>query len=149
MPSRSVAEAFNAKYAPTYLPVAIFLGGTSGLGQAMAEAFARYTKGRAHIIIVGRNQAAADKIIAGLTKPDADSSVWKHEFVACDACLMSNVRSTCQILIARLPRLNFLVVSSGIVSLSSTEDTAEGLDRQLALRLVPASSISSSHLMLT
>ena len=49
MPSHVAVQAStNAAYAPNYLPVAVFTGGTSGIGQAMAEAFARYTKGRAH-----------------------------------------------------------------------------------------------------
>ena len=46
-------RAANASYAPAYIPHALFVGGTSGVGQAMAEAFARYTKGNAHIILCG------------------------------------------------------------------------------------------------
>ncbi|KAJ6467045.1 hypothetical protein DFH09DRAFT_929905, partial [Mycena vulgaris] len=46
-------------FAPSYIPVAIFVGGKSGIGQGMAEAFARHTKGNAHIVLVGRNRAAA------------------------------------------------------------------------------------------
>lgn len=35
----------------------------------MAEAFARVTKGNANIIIVGRNRAAAERIISSFPKP--------------------------------------------------------------------------------
>ena len=66
MPSISKIRADNAVFSPSYLPVALFVGGTSGIGQAAAEAFARYTKGDAHIIICGRNRAAAESIIASL-----------------------------------------------------------------------------------
>jgi NAD(P)-dependent dehydrogenase (short-subunit alcohol dehydrogenase family) len=133
MPSLATVQASNAAYAPSYLPVAVFTGGTSGIGQAMAEAFARYTKGRAHIIIVGRNRAAGEAIIASFPKP-TDNNDWKHEFVSCDASLMSNIRSTCATLVKRLTRINFLVLSAGYVTFTSTEETSEGLDRQLALR---------------
>ena len=134
MPSLAAVQASNAAYAPSDLPVAIFTGGTSGIARAMAEAFARYTKGRAHIIIIGRNRAAAESIIASFPKPVDPNNGWKHEFVSCDASLMSNVRSTCAALAERLPRINFLVLGAGYVTLTSTEETSEGLDRQLALR---------------
>ncbi|KAJ6613686.1 hypothetical protein B0H10DRAFT_1689826, partial [Mycena sp. CBHHK59/15] len=52
MSTLTVAQSFNSAFCPTYTPVAIFASGTSGIGQAMAEAFARYTGGRAHIILI-------------------------------------------------------------------------------------------------
>lgn len=130
----TAVQASNAAYAPSHLPVAIFTGGTSGIARAMAEVFARYTKGRAHIIIIGRNRATAESIIASFPKPVDPNNSWKHEFVSCDASLMSNVRSTCAALAERLPRINFLVLGAGYTSFISTEETSEGLDRQLALR---------------
>jgi len=134
MSSLAVVQASNAAYAPTHLPVAIFTGGTSGIARAMAEAFARHTKGRAHIIIIGRNCATAESIIASFPKPTDTKDGWKHEFISCDAALMSNIRSTCADLIDQLPRINYLVLAAGYASFTSTEETSEGLDRQLALR---------------
>jgi len=148
MPDLAAVQASNAAYSPDYVPVAIFIGGTSGIGQAMAQTFARYTKGRAHIIIVGRNRAAGEAIIASFPKPTDTTDGWKHEFVSCDASVMSNVRSTCTALTERLPKINFLVLCAGYGNLFSTEETSEGLDRSLALRYYARNVFISSLLPL-
>ncbi|KAJ7096963.1 hypothetical protein C8R44DRAFT_889551 [Mycena epipterygia] len=133
MPRLAAAESFNATFAPDYIPVAVFAGGTSGVGQAMAEALARLTHGCAHIILIGRNAETANKILASLPKPN-DPKGWKHEFVSCDATSMAEVRATCAGLLARLSHINFLVMSAGANSLVESSDTSEGLDHHLSLR---------------
>jgi NAD(P)-dependent dehydrogenase (short-subunit alcohol dehydrogenase family) len=129
MPSLSAVRAANAAFSPSYIPVALFVGGTSGIGQATAEAFARYTKGQAHIVICGRNRAAAESTIASFPK----STKSKYEFVECDATLMKNVQSTTTSLMSTLPKLNYLFVTPGYLTLRGRDETSEGLDRKLAL----------------
>ncbi|KAJ6537766.1 NAD(P)-binding protein [Mycena capillaripes] len=131
MPSLSIVRTFNAAFSPSYTPVAIFVGGTSGIGQGMAEAFARHTKGNAHIVIVGRNRAAAESIIATFPKPTAAGV--KHEFVECDATLMKNVHRVAGELYARFPRINILALSTGVMTMNGRDETEEGIDRKLAL----------------
>ncbi|KAI0366139.1 NAD(P)-binding protein [Pilatotrama ljubarskyi] len=131
MPSLAIARAANAAFSPAYFPVAIFVGGTSGIGRATAEAFARTTKGNAHIVIVGRNKAAADQLIASFPKPTAPEA--KHEFVSCDVSLMRNIQATTSELRARLPKLNFLVLSPGLFNFKGRDETEEGIDRRLGL----------------
>ncbi|KAJ7158996.1 hypothetical protein C8R43DRAFT_1105504 [Mycena crocata] len=136
MPSLTSVRASNSTYAPSYIPVAIFVGGTSGIGRATAEAFARYTAGNAHIILVGRNAAAAAEIIASFPKPASTSTstpAWRHEFVPCDASLLHNAHAAVVDLLARLPRINFLVLSAGIFSLGGRNNTVEGLDNKMVL----------------
>ncbi|KAF8609834.1 NAD-P-binding protein [Ceratobasidium sp. AG-I] len=138
MPSLPVVRAANLAAAPEYRPVALFLGGTSGIGQAIAEALADVTKGNAHIILSGRNKSAADEIFAKLpsTSPTPSSSGEsgsKYEFEPCDATLMSNVRQTTQSLLGRLPKLNYLVLTLGVSTLKGRDETSEGIDKKLAV----------------
>ncbi|KAF7328955.1 hypothetical protein MVEN_02525400 [Mycena venus] len=93
----------------------------------MAEAFAHYTHGKAHIILIGRNADAAAR--------------WRHEFIVCDATSMGEIRATCLALRERLTRLNFLVVSAGFNSMSTSKETSEGLDYHLALRVASAARL--------
>ncbi|KAH9931034.1 NAD-P-binding protein [Amylocystis lapponica] len=127
----AAVRAANAAFSSTYLPIAVFVGGTSGIGQAFAEAFARYFKGNAHIILCGRNRAAAESIIASF--PKAIDTTARHEFMQCDAALMKNVEHTTSQLCSRLSRLNFLVLSPGFFSLRGREESPEGIDRRMAL----------------
>ncbi|KAJ7840135.1 hypothetical protein B0H13DRAFT_2210340 [Mycena leptocephala] len=138
MPNLATAEASNAGFAPSYIPVAVFVGGTSGVGQAMAEALARQTNGRAHIILIGRNAVQAADILARFPKPaEGDADGWTHEFVACDATSVASVRTVCAGLRARLKRINFLVISAAgpkANSLVECGETPEGLDNHLVMR---------------
>ncbi|KAF7335621.1 hypothetical protein MVEN_02217000 [Mycena venus] len=136
MSSLAAVEASNASFAPSYVPVAVIVGGTSGVGQAMAEALAHQTNGRARIVIIGRNGRAAARIIAGFPKPKDEEEV-KHEFVQCDASSMKSVRAVCDDLLVRLKRINFLVITAGgpaANSLVESTVTSEGLDAHLAMR---------------
>ncbi|KAJ7644811.1 NAD(P)-binding protein [Roridomyces roridus] len=108
MPPLAQVLKSNAAFLPKgSKPIALFLGGTSGIGRAMATRFAHYTKGEAHIVVVGRNQQAAQATISSF--PSKTSS----EFVECDATLMKNVGAT----------------TSSLLS----QETSEGIDKKLAL----------------
>ena len=131
MPALAAVRAANAAFAPAFFPVAVFVGGTSGIGRACAEAFARYTKGNAHIVIVGRNKSAADEIIASFPKPTKPEA--KHEFVQCDVFLMRNIQATTASLRESLPKINYLVLSPGLFNLRGRDETAEGIDKRLGL----------------
>ena len=131
MPSLSAARAANAKFSPSYIPIAVFVGGTSGIGKATAQAFARHTRGNAHIILVGRNRAAAEAVISSFPKSESEEA--KHEFVECDVSLMRNVRKTTKELKERLPRLNYLVMTQGMMTTQGRVETEEGIDRKMAL----------------
>lgn len=126
MPPYSAVLAANAQNAPTAIrPVAVLVGGTSGCGRGVAEVLAKYAKGNAHIVLVGRSQAAADEIIASLPKP-VDGA--KYEFVQCDVSSMRNVGAVTRDLASRLDKINYLVLSTGILSLAGRRPTEDGVD---------------------
>ncbi|KAI0736448.1 hypothetical protein C8Q72DRAFT_956766 [Fomitopsis betulina] len=141
-PPLSTARASNASFSPPTPPVVVFLGGTSGIGQGTAQAFARHTNGNAHIIQAGRNRSAAHAILATstVTFPNPTSPTAKHEFVQCDASLMRNVAATAADLRTRLTKINYLVLTCGAlpnvweVLRGVREPTADGVsDRLLAI----------------
>ncbi|KAF8823752.1 hypothetical protein HHX47_DHR9000527 [Lentinula edodes] len=108
----------------------VFVGGTSGIGRAMAQAFARHTNGNAHIVIIGRNKIAAAELIASFPKADTNAI---HEFIPCDVSLITNVHNTTSELARRLQRIDHLVLSSGILIFAGRNETSEGLDDKMAL----------------
>ncbi|CAA7262288.1 unnamed protein product [Cyclocybe aegerita] len=130
MPSLSVARSANAAFTPTYVPAMVITGATSGIGRAITEAFARHQHGRVHIVLVGRNHQAAEAIISSL--PTSKDST--YEFFPCDLTLMKNVHAMARELLARLPKINFLVHCAGFADLKSRIDTEEGIDVKLAAR---------------
>jgi hypothetical protein len=71
----------------------------------------------AHIIICGRNKKAVDFVLASLPEPTKEFKTKPmREFVHCDATMMSNVHATTTDLLARLPKINFLILSIGVVT---------------------------------
>jgi NAD(P)-dependent dehydrogenase (short-subunit alcohol dehydrogenase family) len=81
-------------------------------------------------VIVGRNRAAAEAIISRFPKPTADV---KHEFVECDITLMKNVQRVSQELLVRIPKINFLALTAGVLTMNGRNETEEGIDRKLAV----------------
>ncbi|KAF9026822.1 NAD(P)-binding protein [Hymenopellis radicata] len=130
MPSLVDARASNATFKPSYIPVAVFVGGTSGVGEAMAKALSSYLGGKLHLFIVGRNRAAAEKTFASLPRPEGVT----REFLHCDALLMRNIVATSDELKSRVDKINFLVLSAGYFRVTGRDETSEGLDKLLVMR---------------
>ncbi|TFK71980.1 NAD(P)-binding protein [Pluteus cervinus] len=130
--SPSSAVVTLPAYNPSYeIPTAVFVGGTSGIGLAMAESFAQQTNGSSRIIIVGRNRIAAEGLFARIPSPSTDAP--KHEFIECDATLMKNVHVASAHILKTVPKINFLVLTPGVMTMNPRDETEEGIDRKLAL----------------
>jgi hypothetical protein len=110
----------------------VVIGGTAGIGRAMAESFAHHTQGNANIIIVGRNEGAAKEIIDSFPKSNNKAV---HVFLRADVTLMSNVEAA-SAEVSRLlgeDGLDFLILSQGFFSISGRDETPEGLDKKMAV----------------
>ena len=105
MQSLATVRTANAIFKPPLLPTAVCVGVTSGIGQAMVETFARYTKGNTNIVIIGRNRESAEQIIASIPKPTSTDA--EHQFLPYDASLMKNVVDTTHIMIDQTSKDRF------------------------------------------
>lgn len=103
-------------------PVGVFIGGTSGIGEYSAYAFARYST-NATIYIAGRNEEAADKILAKLKEIQPECKV---KFLKYDLSLVKNAVKCAEDIKNSEDKINTLSVCSGALRTSNPE-TEEGL----------------------
>ncbi|KAF9531524.1 hypothetical protein CPB83DRAFT_786936 [Crepidotus variabilis] len=136
MPSLPQALAANESHFAVRgsdIPVAIFVGGTSGIGEAMVAAFGRYTKGNAHVIVIGRNKEAGERILSSIPKPRDSSCIPERVFIYCDVSLMRNVVATANELKAKFTKVNYLILSTGLLNMDERTETVEGLEMRLSV----------------
>ena len=89
---------------------------------------AAQTAGGAHIILLGRNQQAAENITSSL--PEHNESL--YEFERFDATSMKDVRRVTRSLLDRLEKANFIIASPGFVTLKGRDESEDGLDKKLS-----------------
>ncbi|KAG8917457.1 hypothetical protein FRC01_002440 [Tulasnella sp. 417] len=121
----------NAAATWSYRPTAVFVGGTSGIGEGTARAFAQATKGFAHIIIIGRSRSRGEAIIK--TFPKTTDS--KYEFIPCDVTDMRNIVNSSKELKEKLniTKINYLALSQGGNPLLPDHPELNGIDRRMVL----------------
>ncbi|KAJ8514254.1 hypothetical protein ONZ45_g8181 [Pleurotus djamor] len=129
--SNSVLKALRKAHAaaPLKSPVAVVVGGTAGIGAALAVKIAQYSSAP-NIHIVGRSQSSADQVISQMKELNPKGDYRFHE---CDASLLSNTRSLATSLSNTLHKINFLVVSQGLLTMQGRTETTEGVDIKMAL----------------
>ncbi|KAJ4292420.1 hypothetical protein N0V90_009082 [Kalmusia sp. IMI 367209] len=123
MVALSEVIASNKRIAATFPDnlVAIFVGGTSGIGEYTVKAFARYfSKPRAYI--VGRSKEAADRIIKECQQLNGEG---KFEFIQADISLLHTIDDVCRQIKSKETSINILFESQG--SMGFTKTTSEGL----------------------
>ncbi|KAH9884182.1 hypothetical protein F4778DRAFT_572430 [Xylariomycetidae sp. FL2044] len=99
---------------------ALVVGGTSGIGYGIACRIAGEVK-------------SSTVIISGRTKPDATPHI-NIEFRKLDASSMRAIKTyTDAYKSAQEPKLDLLVLTQGILSVAGRTETAEGIDRKMAL----------------
>jgi NAD(P)-dependent dehydrogenase (short-subunit alcohol dehydrogenase family) len=116
------AAASNAQIlaALTPPPNVVVVGGTAGIGRAIALSIGKYSPS-ANITIIGRNQSAADSVLATLGS--------RSKFLAADASLMSEIRNVTK----KIDAVDILVLTQGILTMNGRTPTTEDIDTKLAL----------------
>lgn len=113
----SIIKESNTKALPSVLPsglVAVFLGGTSGIGQATLKQFIIATKDKSpRVYIVGRSTTAAHPLLAELRQLNPSASL---EFIQQDVSLVRNVDAAVSQINQHENKVDLLFMSVGFVS---------------------------------
>ncbi len=125
---RMALAAARARNAPANFAGrrAIVIGGTSGIGHGIAL---RLAQANFDVTLVGRNAERGKEIVAELSAKGGKD----HDFISCDATLMSNIKAFAPVFAAKHQNLDILVETQGIASMAGRTETTEGIDQKLAL----------------
>ena len=130
MTALTVARAANAApSARLTSPVALIVGGSAGIGQAIAYKLAQYSD-TPHIIISSRSQRSAEVTLKRLQEINGSG---KYEFIATDMTQLKSINNLIQSIQDRLSTLNFLIISSGALTTGGRVETEDGIERKMAL----------------
>ncbi|GKZ36258.1 hypothetical protein AbraIFM66950_007255 [Aspergillus brasiliensis] len=116
-------QSSNARIT-TSLPegmVALFVGATSGIGEATLKQFAKHAA-RPRVYFVGRKQDAGKRIVA---ECEALNPEGEYIFIPADVSLLGNVDEVCRDIKKKESALNLLVLTPGIAAMHN--ETPEGL----------------------
>jgi NADP-dependent 3-hydroxy acid dehydrogenase YdfG len=114
MVSLSNVLSSNSLISSTLPPglVAVFVGGTSGIGEITLKKFAMYAR-QPRAYFIGRSQDAADNIVA---KCKTLNPSGEFIFVKADVSLIRNVDEVCKEIKAKEKAINILFLSAGLPS---------------------------------
>jgi NAD(P)-dependent dehydrogenase (short-subunit alcohol dehydrogenase family) len=115
MVSLSQIQASNTSILSTFpiRLVALFVGGTSGIGETTLKKFAQYSH-QPRAYFVGRSHAAAERIVA---ECKALNPSGEYIFVQADVSLIRVVDTVCDEIKAKEDIINLLFMSQGVMSM--------------------------------
>lgn len=109
--------------------VGVFVGGTSGIGENTAYAFAKYTANPT-VYIVGRNAEAGERILGKLKElnENVDARFLKH-----DLTLIKEADALSNKILSEQDKINLLFLSPGFLNVNGRNESAEGIDTKLSI----------------
>jgi NAD(P)-dependent dehydrogenase (short-subunit alcohol dehydrogenase family) len=96
--------------------VAVFVGGTSGVGEYTVKAFAKYAAAP-RVYIVGRSQDAADRIMSECEEINADG---EYQFIKADISLLKTVDDVCREICSKEMAIHLLFQSQGSMAYNTS-----------------------------
>ncbi|PGH34430.1 hypothetical protein GX50_02798 [[Emmonsia] crescens] len=109
---------------------ALFVGGTTGIGQNTLRQLAMHVESP-KVYIIGRSEQKASPFLAELGRLNPRGN---FQFIETDVSLIRNVDKACKMIKDKEDRLNMLFMTPGGISLSGRKETPEGIDQIFALR---------------
>jgi len=106
---------------------ALIVGGTSGIGQAIALKLAGM---KADVTVAGRSKEAGAAVVESLKKANPEGA---HDFRKLDLSLMKEVQSFSKAFLEEQKALHYLVLCAGIMTTAGRTETPEGIDIKLAI----------------
>jgi len=105
-------QASNSRIASTLSSplVAIFVGGTNGVGETTLKQFVKYAPPNSRVYNIGRSQESADRI--GDECQDLNERV-RYEFIKADTSLLKNVDQICREIKSKEKSINLLFLTMG------------------------------------
>jgi hypothetical protein len=98
--------------------VAVFVGGTSGVGEYTLKALAQYVgKIKLRVYIVGRSEEAASRIIKECKQL---SSSGDYNFIAADVSLLKSVDEVCRQIQSKETAINILFETQGSMAFAAS-----------------------------
>jgi NAD(P)-dependent dehydrogenase (short-subunit alcohol dehydrogenase family) len=104
-------QSSNSRIASTLPPglVAVFVGGTSGIGETALKQFAKHAR-QPRVYFVGRSQESADRVAM---ECKALNSEGDYIFIKADTSLIRNVDDVCRKIKSKEKAINLLFISTG------------------------------------
>jgi NAD(P)-dependent dehydrogenase (short-subunit alcohol dehydrogenase family) len=93
--------------------VAVFVGGTSGIGESTLKKYAALATNPT-IYVIGRNETAATRILEELKTLNPEG---KYSFIKSDVTLVESVDAVCKEIKSKEKKLNLLWLSPGYSNL--------------------------------
>jgi NAD(P)-dependent dehydrogenase (short-subunit alcohol dehydrogenase family) len=114
-------QSSNSRIASALPPglVAVFVGGTNGIGETMLKQFAKHAR-KPRVYFIGRSQEAGDRIAAECKALNSDG---EYIFVKADTSLIRNVDDICRDIEANEKSVNLLFLSTGSLIVGTSMST--------------------------
>ncbi|CZT43558.1 uncharacterized protein RSE6_03619 [Rhynchosporium secalis] len=109
--------------------VALFVGGTSGVGEFTLKAFVKHSDSP-RVYLVGRSETAAGRIIKECEGLNRDGKV---EFIKADVSELAEVDRACKVIQQKEKTINLLFQTPGNSNMRGRDESPEGLDRKQSL----------------
>lgn len=140
-------------------PVAVLLGGTSGIGAGTARALVQSFDGNVHLILSSRSQQSAQNVIQSLPGPIRSTqdlipqekstiNTTVVDFIQSDATDVKSMKSLADgIKALGVEKVNYLVLSCGQLTLDGSDRTKDGVERKVRTVLIQNHTIDGDAVL--